>query len=142
MDHYRNLAERQRDFDLVLEMMIETGDSVTRSCKNLGFTVPTFFSWLKEFQTEDRERIERYTQARELANDKMAERLLDIADDVPEKNEMGVDRGDVDNKRVRIDAYKWILSKRSIRYSEKAHDKQEPTDQKDITIVFEEAVKP
>lgn len=139
MREYRTLEERQEDFDRVLSNMIETGDSVTRSCKTLDIKVPTFFNWLKEFQTIDRARIEQYALALDISNDQLAEKIVDIADEMPERNQMGVDRGDVDNKRVRLDTYKWLLGKRSKRYSEKAHDDAPQTTEKNISITFEEA---
>ena len=139
MREYRTLEERQEDFDRVLSNMIETGDSVTRSCKTLDIKVPTFFNWLKEFQTTDRARIEQYALAQDISNDQLAEKIYDIAEEMPDKNEFGVDRGYVDNKRVRLDTHKWLLGKRCKRYSEKAHDDAPQTSDKTVTITFEEA---
>lgn len=139
MREYRNLAERQEDFDRVLANMIATGDSVTRTCKKLDIKIPTFFSWLKEFQETDRFRIEQYALAQDISNDQLAEKIIDIADQTPSRNEFGVDRGDVDNKRLRVDTHKWLLSKRAKRYSEKAHEDAPQTADRNISIVFEEA---
>ena len=69
-------------------------------------------STVKDWIIQDREGFSpKYTRAREAQLDLMAEEVLEIADEPPERTEHGVDSGSIANKRIRFDARRWYLSK-------------------------------
>ncbi len=85
---------------------LSRGQSLSALCRPDGMpAVPTVLRWAQE----DREGFsERYTSARALGYQAMADQLQDIADDA---------EGDIDNKmavqrdRLRVDTRKWLLAK-------------------------------
>jgi hypothetical protein len=85
--------------EAILEGLID-GKSLRAICREAGLpTVTTVMRWLQA----DEAWREQYARAREAGDDAMAEDIHEIADEV------GVDPQD---KRVRIDARKWLLAKR------------------------------
>lgn len=85
---------------------LSRGLSLSSLCREEGMpAVPTVLRWAQE----DREGFsERYTSARALGYQALADQLQDISDD---------SEGDIDNKmavqrdRLRVDTRKWLLSK-------------------------------
>lgn len=68
----------------------------------------TVFRWLRE---HDGFR-DQYARAKDEAADAMAEEITDIADTPPAYGPDGkIDNGDVQNRRLQIDARKWVAAK-------------------------------
>lgn len=96
----------------------------------------TFYAWLKE----DAELRNKYAHAKELMAEKMAEELLEIADD-GRNDWMTIQRGGeevevenhevVNRSRLRIDTRKWLMSK---LLPKKYGDKQEVSVQGNFTV--------
>lgn len=85
--------------EAILEGLAE-GKSLRSICREAGMpAMSTVMKWC----AEDKEWAEQYARAREAGNDAMAEDIHEIADE---------DGKDPQDKRVRIDARKWLLAKR------------------------------
>jgi hypothetical protein len=93
------------------------GETVSQICSEDRFPV---HSYVFEKAAQDSEFADKYVRARELGYLKMAEEILDIADDgrndwmtkkVGNKEVKVVDREAVERSRLRLDARKWLLSK-------------------------------
>jgi hypothetical protein len=85
--------------DAILEGLAD-GRSLRSICRDDGMpNVATVMRWL----ADDAAWCEQYTRARLAGDDAMAEDIQDIADDA------GLDHND---RKVRIDARKWLLAKR------------------------------
>lgn len=93
---------------------IAEGQALSTICKadDMPSTV-TVFKWLQDFP----EFLNKYTRAREVQADKMAEEILQIADDGINDtytNDDGVEFTNHDviaRSRLRVDARKWLASK-------------------------------
>lgn len=84
-------------------------ESLADACRRSGVSVGQFLTWVEK-DTADLK--ERYARARVALLDRMAEGLLDIADDQPATLATGaVDSGFVAHQKLRIDTRKWLLSK-------------------------------
>lgn len=69
---------------------------------------PTVYKWI---DNDTDGFADRYTRARDLGLDTIADQVLDIADEPVPTNEHGsTDSGAVADKRVRFDARRWYLS--------------------------------
>lgn len=85
--------------DDILEGLAD-GKSLRAICRDISMpAISTVMKWL----SEDDEFAEQYARARSAGDDAMAEDIQDIADDV---------KLDPNDRRVRIDARKWLLGKR------------------------------
>lgn len=70
----------------------------------------TVMRWLKEDKHPGFQ--EQYARGREVGLDSMADEILEIADQLlPKLRDGRIDSGKVQEKRLQIDARKWILSK-------------------------------
>ena len=68
----------------------------------------TVFKWL----SEQEEFSDRYASAREAQGDKLFDEIVAIADEQPGTTDQGAtDSGMVADKRLRVDARKWVASK-------------------------------
>lgn len=91
--------DREAQRQAILDGLAE-GKSLRTICREPGLpAVSTVLLWC----SQDKDWSEQYARAREAGNDAMAEDIHEIAD------EEGADPQD---KRVRIDARKWLLAKR------------------------------
>jgi len=93
------------------------GETVSQICSEEKFPV---HSYVFEKAAQDTEFADKYVRARELGYLKMAEEILDIADDgrndwmtkkVGKDEIKVVDREAVERSKLRLDARKWLLSK-------------------------------
>ncbi len=101
--------ERDKKFKEVIEG-IESGLSAKVACKEVGVST----SWFRKWKGEG-ENVALYTRAREARADVLAEEIIEIADSEPKtiESEYGdkVDTGDIQQKRLRVDARKWAAAK-------------------------------
>jgi len=118
-------------FDKILER-IEKGEALRTILKDKYMpSSRTFFKWLDE----DSVKVKQYAYSCEQRADAIFDEMIEIADEAPEKYDTEfskrVDGGYVQNKRVRIDARKWMLSKMNPKkYSDKIQvDNSEFTEQ-------------
>lgn len=102
-DYSDELAEK-------LCQRIAAGESVRRICMDADMpSQPTFYAWLAKHETF----LKNYARAREDQADKMAEEILDIADDrYQDIDEEGrVNQEAIQRARLRVDTRKWLMSK-------------------------------
>jgi len=104
-------------FDSILER-IENGESVRTVLVDENMpSSRTFFKWLKD----DEEKVKQYENSMAYRDDKLFDEIIDIAYNTEEgtttkETERGVEitTGDMlGHRRLKIDALKWYLSKRS-----------------------------
>ena len=87
---------------------IADGHSLRKICREDGMpTLSTIFYWLGK----NPDFSDQYARAKDSQADALAEDILDIADLPPAMTEKGIDSADVADKRLRIEARKWIASK-------------------------------
>jgi hypothetical protein len=105
------LASRKYDRDAVSEIVLEemqNGLSTFKACQKAGVPHNTFIRWVGE----NKELADKYARAREDLIERMAQEIMEIADSpVPTTDSGATDSGAVQDKRVRIDTRKWLLSK-------------------------------
>jgi hypothetical protein len=139
MDH-KTPEERRALFLAICETVLEKSISFRAACELHGVSHGQWGLWLARHFNNPEDRAH-YTHCRECLSDAIAEEAIEIADSPALKNEFGIDRGDVDHKRLRFQARQWYLGKMSKRYSEKAHSDIEQTEVAPPTIIFEDASK-
>lgn len=87
---------------------MRSGLSAHKACAAVGVLQSTFNHWLND----DAELSADYARARDDLIEKLASEIISIADqDVGTTDNGATDSGAVQDKRVRIDARKWALSK-------------------------------
>ena len=91
---------------------IAGGKSLNSFCRKKGTPViSTVYKWLNDYE----EFSKLYTRAREDQADALADEIIDVADD---------DDLDPNDKRVRVDARKWVASKlKPQKYADKVNFK-------------------
>lgn len=98
-------------FDEIIVEIAENGSSMIAAVKKRMSTL-TFYDLLK-----DEVRLNKYARACEMRADKMAEEMLEIADNADEdtliddKGRMSGNNAAVQRDRLRIDSRKWLLAK-------------------------------
>ena len=128
--------ERAAVAEVVLQGM-NGGLSCFKSCQAAGVPHNTFLRWVDD----DPQLADRYAGARHNLIERMANELLDISDaPVPTTDSGATDSGAVQDKRLRVDTRKWLLSKLAPK---KYGDKIETTHQvgESITKIVREIVK-
>ena len=102
--------ERDEVAARVFELMTHgPAESMAKACKACGVSPGQFLTWVEK---DDKDYKERYARARVALYDRMAEGLIDIADDQPAILPTGaVDSGFIAHQKLRIDTRKWLLSK-------------------------------
>ncbi len=99
--------EKARLSGAVIDGMM-SGLSAFKACQAAGVPQSTFNTWL----IDDADLAERYTRAREVLIEKMANDLMEIADTPVGSTESGAtDSGAVQKQRLQVDTRKWLLSK-------------------------------
>ena len=96
--------EQQEQFDSICKEL-QDGTSLKKACAQKGVPArSTFYNWLeRDIAAGNRFMLlDKYTRAMEYRAESLADELQDLAD-----------RADIDRneKRVRLDAHKWIASK-------------------------------
>lgn len=128
--------ERAAVAEVVLQGM-NGGLSCFKACQAAGVPHNTFLRWVDD----DPQLADRYAGARHNLIERMANELLDISDaPVPTTDSGATDSGAVQDKRLRVDTRKWLLSKLAPK---KYGDKIETTHQvgESITKIVREIVK-
>lgn len=95
-------------FDRICGLLAK-GWSLAKICRQEEMPNPdTVYTWLRTTPGLS----DRYARAKEDSADVLAEQINDIADTDPERDDAGkIDPGDVNNRRLRIDARKWVAAK-------------------------------
>ena len=128
--------ERAAIAEVVLQGM-NGGLSCFKACQAAGVPHNTFLRWVDD----DPQLADRYAGARHNLIERMANDLLEISDSpVPTTDSGATDSGAVQDKRLRVDTRKWLLSKLAPK---KYGDKIETTHQvgESITKIVREIVK-
>ena len=90
--------------------LVDDGKSLRQACKEIDFPRKTFEGWLEA----DEELSAQYARARENRAEKIFEEILTIADrPAPTTDSGATDSGDVQHRRLQIDARRWMLGKMS-----------------------------
>ena len=106
-DRYRTPEKKAEQIEQILALM-HGGFSLTRACKTVNITPAAFLQWAEK----DEELDKQYARAREACIEKMADDVLEISDEEPAVDSFGkIDSGDVQNRKLRVDTRKWLLSK-------------------------------
>ena len=106
-DRYRTPEKKAEQIEQILALM-HGGFSLTRACKTVNLTPQSFLEWTEK----DGKLAERYARAKEACIEKMADDVLEISDEEPAVDYLGkIDSGDVQNRKLRVDTRKWLLSK-------------------------------
>lgn len=99
-------------FDDICEVITTSSIGLAKICKEYGVSYGSFYSWMRQ----NDELVNRYTRAREMQADYLAEQILEIADD-SSQDELNTDFGVIENKefvnrsKLRVEARKWIAAK-------------------------------
>lgn len=100
--------KKMRRIEKVFEGMTEHKMSCYKSCVYAEINMSTFLHWV----AKDPVLVERYKLARDNLIEKMAEEIIDIADEDIQQDERGkIDNAVVNKKRLQIDSRKWLLAK-------------------------------
>ena len=109
--------DREKAIAAVLEELA-SGASLIATCKRDGFpSFTTFMRWLAEEGEKGDLLRDQYARAREAQADRMADEILQIADDgrndtyVDDEGQVKVDHDVIARSRLRVDARKWLASK-------------------------------
>ena len=101
---------------------ISEGMPLRQSLKVRGVGTNSFYGWVDD----NKERLERYTRAREDRQDKLFEEILEIADEkgadviIKEDGTEVTNHEAIQRSRLRTDARKWMLGKmNSKKYGDK-----------------------
>jgi hypothetical protein len=106
----------QEQFEAVCELIEKETGNILAKCKQVGISSRDFYA----FKKNSEENRKRYARAKDDQSDLMFEELIEIADEIIPSAEHGLDSAAVADKRVRIDARKWYLSKlKPERFGEK-----------------------
>ena len=90
--------------------LVDDGKSLRQACKEIDFPRKTFEGWLEA----DEELSAQYARARENRAEKIFEEIITIADRPSPTTDSGAtDSGDVQHRRLQIDARRWMLGKMS-----------------------------
>ena len=104
-------SELNKLFDEIITDISENGKSIRDAIKE-RMSSSTFYELLN-----DENKLKRYARATEIRSDKMAEDILEIADNQEDDVYINADGIEVTNhnvinrSRLRVDARKWILAK-------------------------------
>jgi hypothetical protein len=91
---------------------IEDGSSLRKAIQGQGINTTTFYEWLEK----DEEKAKQYARACEMRTEKLADEILEIADETS-KDTIYTDAGEIPNNewinrsKLRVDTRKWLLSK-------------------------------
>jgi hypothetical protein len=130
-------------FLLILED-IENGMFVEKSCKKHGVNHSTFLNWQQGNTAYIPDASANYARAVEARANSWASKAMDVAFAPPVSNEFGIDKGDVELRKVQIDSLKWVTAQTSKKWSAKAHDaeEQKPKDIGAIVVNLIQDTKP
>ena len=126
--------QRQDIFTEICDLIIQ-GESLRSALSNVKKIHATdFFDWLRKYEEFGKQ----YAQATEERAQFMFEKMLDIANEQPDRmpTKFGdaVDPGFVQDKRVKLDTMKWAMSKMMPKkYGTKADDQDDNHDN-EITV--------
>jgi len=103
-------AEKDAAIDSILVLMRDgPAESLTQACKKVGVSHGQFLSWV---EADKGDLKDRYARARTLLMDRIAEGLIDLADNDPLFLPTGaIDSASVAHRKLQIDTRKWVLSK-------------------------------
>ncbi len=124
--------EKNRLSEEILDLMSDCGKSCVQACKIVGVKRSTFLRWVDV----DKELCDQYTRARSLLEEQHIEEFIRIANEPVQYAPNGsIDRGSIDDKRLRSDAVKWALGRLS-----STRDKQDNEPQR-IELSFSDRLK-
>lgn len=101
--------------DKICEITATSNRGINSIAKELGISATVVFNWLLDDDKKDF--VEKYTRAKQLQAEFLAEEILDIADDsrkdTIEHEEFGAmpDHEWMNRSRLRVDTRKWLMSK-------------------------------
>ena len=109
-------------FDSICETLATSSKGLHKICKENGLSPRTFYEWIEA----DTELAHRYTRAREVQADLLADEIVQISDDSTGDTTVDHFGNEIENRefvsrsRLRIDARKWVAAKlKPKKYSER-----------------------
>lgn len=124
--------ERRQKAEAVFARMRD-GLSLRKAAKAEGIAPATVNLWV----SEDRELAEHYARSREELQERWADEILELAD------KPAADAVEVAQRRLQVDARKWILSKLAPkRYGDKVEISGDPTAPLAVSVVRRVIVDP
>lgn len=91
----------------VCNLVAESKGHIDDKCKEVGISTKSFYKMI----VEDEELGKHYTRAKEAQADILFDSFLDVANEPVPSSDRGLDSAAVQDKRVRLDAIKWYLTK-------------------------------
>lgn len=119
----RQAYDKHKVMDYICEKIANSSLGLENILKTSEHQLPSrvsIMSWIGQETDEGRELLNKYTRAKELQADYMAEEMLDIADDatndymtvmVGDDERRVIDHEHVQRSRLRIESRKWLMSK-------------------------------
>ena len=102
------VAEKMRLFDLIMDSVVTHALSFRQACIMHNVPQTTLMRWVDE----DKDLCERYTRARDLRHDKLADEILEVSKQAPSLLPTGgLDSVSVQKHKLIVDSLKWTLSK-------------------------------
>ncbi len=107
--------------------------SCTQACIKLGVSKSNFVRWIDTLPHIKKDAASykvQYARAIDDHVEMLAQEIMDIADEIPGKIDGRMDNAEIQNRRLRIDSRKWLLSKiASKKYGDRlqlASDEENP----------------
>lgn len=101
------VTKAEHNFNLVIEQISDNGLSLRQACESVGMHRRDFHNYVND----NKEASDRYARAREDRTDLLFDKMFDIANHTEEDHTPFTGANVVNRDRLRIDAYKWALSK-------------------------------
>lgn len=100
--------EKRKETSAIVFNAMYQGNSLRKACIIAGIAPTTLLGWCDS----DKNMSEQYARAREACIDKIADEIIEIADEAVGTTVSGsTDAGAVAKQRLQVDTRKWLLSK-------------------------------
>ena len=105
---------KQEKFEQVCNIIASSDKGLHHICKEVGMSHETFYKMIRGDENVDN--MDKYTRAREMQADYLADQIIAIADD-SSQDVIETENGEVENRefvsrsRLRVEARKWIAAK-------------------------------
>lgn len=97
----------QKQFDDICASIAESTNNIQEQCKFFGISTASFYRMIATSPENEK----KYARAKEVQDNPLFDSYLKVANEPVPMAEHGLDSAAVADKRVRLDALKWYLSK-------------------------------
>lgn len=112
---------KEAKFNAIIDELSGSSEGLHHICKRHGISHVSFYAWINQ----NEEWLNKYTRARDIQADYLADQIIEIADDSAHDT-IHTENGEMENKewvnrsKLRVEARKWIASKlKPKKYGEK-----------------------